>query len=387
MSRNKSVNTINIHPVSKEPDAEPLSAVEEWDKTLCRFLDSRAHESEGHKKCTRSTYMKTVEQFRKSVSATHGVLPRISEITPDDLINFLDQRVSARRSKHRERRQAALNASVEMIPPSPSTRQHRLNVISGFFKTAIYLGYATNNLAQNYSAMAGRKRKDGGAGFRLRKKALTADEKKRFFKALVLPAPNPWPEEDGRHRAFAKVQPSLVARNLLMFLLFEATGVRVSGLAGMTIYDIDPAALEVTVTEKGNKTRVVPIISTMVSDTEMRELITRYISFHRQRIAPKTASEYLWVNQRGSRLSVNMIQKICADAMKRAGLVKPNFGPHLLRHTFATDKLDAGGTIRDVAMVLGHEGLQTITTYDSGEQRAARARLRRATSASNNKDS
>jgi len=350
---------------------------DEWQTVKQRFLDTRASLSEEHKRCTRSTYSTTIDQFRKSVESYHPELPFISSISPEDLLNFLDQGVSARRSKQRDRRLAALNADVETIPPSSTTRQHRLNVLSGFFKTAIYLEYTTTNLAQNYSAMSGRRRKDSSHGLRQRRKALTGSEKKSFFEALTTPTPNPWPKEDKRHRNFNRTQPALIARNRLMFILFEATGIRVSGMAGMSLYDIDPEELELTVTEKGNKMRIVPIISGIVTDDDLRNLIHDYLNTHRRRLATGVTGEHLWVNQHGKRLSVNMIQRMCSDAMKKAGFIKPNFGPHLLRHTFATDKLDDGGTLRDVAMVLGHEGLQTITTYDSGEHKAARDRLRK----------
>jgi len=63
--------------------------------------------------------------------------------------------------------------------------------------------------------------------------------------------------------------------------------------------------------------------------------------------------------------------------MECADLHKPYFGPHLLRHTFATDKLDSGNSPRDVAMVMGHADLQSISTYDSGEAEAARERMRK----------
>ena len=53
--------------------------------------------------------------------------------------------------------------------------------------------------------------------------------------------------------------------------------------------------------------------------------------------------------------------KHLADA---AGIRMPRMHPHMLRHTFVTTMLDAGGSLRDVQIAARHADPRTTMRYD-----------------------
>lgn len=74
----------------------------------------------------------------------------------------------------------------------------------------------------------------------------------------------------------------------------------------------------------------------------------------------------LLLNARGGRLSDRAARTIITRLGEAAGLADdPNegFGPHVLRHTFATQLVRAGTDLVLVAELLGHARLDTTRIY------------------------
>jgi integrase/recombinase XerC len=88
-------------------------------------------------------------------------------------------------------------------------------------------------------------------------------------------------------------------------------------------------------------------------------------------------TDALLLNRRGGRLSDRSARAIVTDLGAQVGLGDgpgDGFGPHILRHTFATQLLRGGADPVLVADLLGHASLGTVRTYtqpnDTDRERA-----------------
>ncbi|MBU1662242.1 MAG: tyrosine-type recombinase/integrase, partial [Chloroflexi bacterium] len=77
---------------------------------------------------------------------------------------------------------------------------------------------------------------------------------------------------------------------------------------------------------------------------------------------PADAGEALFVGQRGESLGASGITYLVRKYAQAAGL--SDVSPHTLRHTFATQLLDASGhDLRLVQHLLGHSRIETTARY------------------------
>ena len=109
----------------------------------------------------------------------------------------------------------------------------------------------------------------------------------------------------------------------------------------------------ITVTGKGNKTRMVPLLP------QVAKLIADYRKLCPIELPPDGA---LFVGSRGGPLSPRIVQ--LAMARLRGALGLPDTAtPHALRHSFATHLLARGGDLRAIQELLGHASLSTTQIY------------------------
>jgi site-specific recombinase XerD len=67
------------------------------------------------------------------------------------------------------------------------------------------------------------------------------------------------------------------------------------------------------------------------------------------------------------------IGKTVAQRMRILGIKSQNFGPHALRHSCATQLLDKGFSLREIADHLGHRGLRSVSIYAKYNPRLLRS--------------
>lgn len=147
-------------------------------------------------------------------------------------------------------------------------------------------------------------------------------------------------------------------RNRLLLEILYGTGARVSEAAALTLGMLDQTARVITITGKGNKTRIVPY------GQYAADALASYLRDARPQLFAKSQimHDNLFVNQRGQALTASGIEYILKQLAKKAGLTQM-ISAHMFRHTYATDMLNNGADLRTVQQLLGHSSLSTTQIY------------------------
>lgn len=146
----------------------------------------------------------------------------------------------------------------------------------------------------------------------------------------------------------------LAIRDKAIMELFYSSGLRLSELAGLRWEQLDLVSGMVTVTGKGNRTRMVPV-GRMASKAllEWQKHRGEFASFEQP---------FVFVSQRGTPIANRTIQARIRYWAKRQGIPQ-NIYPHLLRHSFASHMLESSGDLRGVQELLGHADISTTQIY------------------------
>ena len=134
---------------------------------------------------------------------------------------------------------------------------------------------------------------------------------------------------------------------IVYFLL--ATGCRISEMCGLNRDDIDFRNLECTVLGKGNKERTVYL------DPVSAMQLQNYLK------ARTDDKEALFIGKGTDRLQPGGVRKRLNEIAEAAGV--QHVHPHRFRRTLATNLINHGMAIQEVANVLGHEKIDTTMTY------------------------
>jgi len=141
-----------------------------------------------------------------------------------------------------------------------------------------------------------------------------------------------------------------------MLEVLYATGMRVSELVSVRWEDFDAELGVVRCMGKGNKERLIPVGKSALRCLE------HYVSSGRAKLAKRAAVPFLFLNQRGGKLSRVGFWKILSRYGRSAGIPTP-LSPHLVRHSFATHLLERGADLRSIQMMLGHSDISTTQIY------------------------
>ncbi|MDX2427810.1 MAG: tyrosine recombinase XerC [Xanthomonadales bacterium] len=146
----------------------------------------------------------------------------------------------------------------------------------------------------------------------------------------------------------------LAIRDKAIMELFYSSGLRLSELADLRWEQLDLGSGMVTVTGKGNRTRMVPV-GRMAKEAllEWSKARLNFVSFE---------EPHVFVSQRGNPIAVRTIQTRIRYWAKHQGIPQ-NIYPHLLRHSFASHMLESSGDLRAVQELLGHADISTTQIY------------------------
>lgn len=141
-------------------------------------------------------------------------------------------------------------------------------------------------------------------------------------------------------------------RDLALLLLYFDTGARLSEVANLKIVDVDMAQAVAIVVGKGGSKRALPFGATVA------RALNRYLrarGHHRD-----SKSESFWLGKRGTLESRGIVQ-----ALKRRAAVAgvEGFHAHVLRHSFASGWLSAGGNETDLMRLAGWRSRTMLSRY------------------------
>lgn len=275
------------------------------DEAIQAFVDYIAIER-GLSQNTVAAYARDLSQFARYAAGKGICNP--DDLTEDVLAAFLE-----------ELRKAGI---------SPSSISRKLSAIKTFCKFAYREGLI---------------RKDFTAGVDATKSAFHLPNILTVEEVLELLAQPDWREPSG-------------CRDKAMLEVLYASGIRVSELLSLRISDINTNIGFLKCFGKGSKERIVPLGKVAI------EYLERYLSVGRPKFARSGSSEYLFLTNRGRKMSRVGFWKLIKKYAAQAGITK-NITPHTIRHSFATHLLQGGADLRSIQEMLGHADISTTQVY------------------------
>ncbi|MCW5202973.1 tyrosine recombinase XerC [Desulfobulbus sp. N3] len=151
-------------------------------------------------------------------------------------------------------------------------------------------------------------------------------------------------------------------RDRAIMELIYSTGMRVSEAVATDLAHTDLSAELIKIKGKGKKERLVPFGSTAGDALKLWLPERSRMIVDRITRGDEPEREALFLNNRGTRLTVRSVERMVANYGLRAGIAV-RVTPHALRHSFATHLLEMGMDLRMVQELLGHASLSTTQQY------------------------
>jgi len=264
-------------------------------------------EAQGRSPHTRAAYSRALANFARWYEATYDMPPVLSDLLPRDIADW---------QAHQQTVEKAM----------PATINQRLTALSRFLAWANGQGLIAGNPAAGVSGIRPEARQP---------KALSKRDLRRFLRA-VYAGGNP--------------------RDTAMVELLVGAGLRVGELLALRVGDVTLGERSGQVVVRRGKHRgyrTVPLTASV------RKALAAWLAVHPLADDPDAP---LWWGQRGPLTDRSAVNRMLAKYARRAGVAP--FGPHVLRHTFATRYLAANpDDLRGLAALLGHRSLNTVMIY------------------------
>lgn len=143
------------------------------------------------------------------------------------------------------------------------------------------------------------------------------------------------------------------ARDKAILEVFYGSGLRVSELCSLSLYDVGETTVRVV--GKGSKERRVPLHKRAMN------AIDHYLLEYRSSFDSDT-ERHLFLSCRGKPLDRTAVWRRIRHYAEEIHLPK-TVSPHTLRHSFATHLLDHGADLRLIQEMLGHADIGTTERY------------------------
>jgi len=145
-------------------------------------------------------------------------------------------------------------------------------------------------------------------------------------------------------------------RDKAMLELMYATGLKVSELLSLTIYDINLELLYIRCNTGKKNERIIPIGSHAVRCLSLYLEIRSKINFNNLSL--------LFLNTKSNKMTRQGFWKIIKEYAKKSNIEK-TINSYTIRHSFAVHLLQNGAGISSVQELLGHNSMSTTQIYSS----------------------
>lgn len=220
----------------------------------------------------------------------------------------------------------------ELEGKSVHTVVHRLNALSGYYRTAVLDGYI-----------------EGSPCAYIRRPRIERVSKTAYLTRVEL----------GQIIELAEKRSS---RDCAIVCLLGLNGLRVSEVVGIDVEDIsrERGYKTIFVRRKGDKTQTIPL--------------SPRTSWAIEQLVDGRTGGPLFESMRtpGKRLSRGDVQRLVKRYAEWAGIRGKSISPHSFRHSFVTLSLDAGVSARDVQNSAGHADARMTSYYDRNRESLAR---------------
>lgn len=144
-----------------------------------------------------------------------------------------------------------------------------------------------------------------------------------------------------------------VDRDVALCTLIYGCGLRISEALNLKRREFFRNNDILTITGKGNKTRIIPILQII------KDRVNKYIKNCPYVIMD---DDFLFKSARGLKYSATIFEKLIRDIRIMLDLPE-EITPHAFRHSFATHLLSNGADLRSIQELLGHSSLSTTQRY------------------------
>lgn len=147
-------------------------------------------------------------------------------------------------------------------------------------------------------------------------------------------------------------------RYRMILVLLYSTGLRRTEASQLKIADIDSKRMVIHVHEgKNSRDRELPLTPKLLA--ELRDY------WRACKVKPRVylfPTRFKAADAEERPITDKAVWHACRESARRSGLSK-RFGPHTLRHTFATHLLESGTDLPTIQLLMGHQKLQDTTLY------------------------
>ena len=144
------------------------------------------------------------------------------------------------------------------------------------------------------------------------------------------------------------------SRDKLIIEFFYLTGIRRAELIELKPEDIDSYLMQLKVTGKRNKQRIIPFGQELLSH------IKEYEKYKKEEVT--SPDNYFFVRTNGEKMYPKLVYLIVQKCLTTVSSLHKR-SPHVLRHTFATVMLNHQAGLNHVKEILGHSSLAATEIY------------------------